>query len=103
MIHRFTLILGLVLLSATAPALAQTPQLTTVWPHGGKAGTSVAARIEGANLGPTTSVWVGGKGITAKMGAPAKDGNSVPVTLQIAADAPPGPREVLAVSPKGAS
>src|SRR5437667_1464511 len=103
MTHGFTFVLGLVLVAATTPALAQTPQLTTVWPPGGKAGSSVAARIEGANLAPTTSVWVGGKGVTVKMGAPAKDGNSVPMTLQIAADATPGPREVRAVSPKGAS
>lgn len=77
--------------------------LTAVWPPGGTAGSRVEARVEGANLGGATAALVSRPGVKAQVGAPAADGSSLPVTLEIAPDAAPGPYELRIVSPKGVS
>jgi len=63
----------------------------------------VQARIEGANLGGVTKALISGQGVKAQIGAPATDGNSVPLTLEIAPNAAPGPYEVRVIAPKGGS
>src|SRR3989442_1738579 len=57
-------------LLAVEGAIAQSPQVTTVWPPGGMRGTKVAARIEGSGLGAVTSVLVAGRGVAVNMGQP---------------------------------
>ncbi len=83
-------------------ARAQAPQITAVWPPGGTMGSKVSARIEGENLGGATAVFIGGRGVSLKPGE-SKDPKILPINLDIASDAAPGPHEVRIVTPKGVS
>jgi hypothetical protein len=87
-------------LSANA-AVAQAPSINAVWPPGGMRGSKVTARIEGGNLAGFQSVLVSGVGVKATPAA--GDGGQVPVTLEIAPDAGPGPYEVRVTTAKGVS
>jgi hypothetical protein len=97
-----------ILLSATTTVsllaichLAQAQAISACWPPGAAPGSKVEARLEGSNIGAASMVLIGGTGVKATMGAPNKDGNSVPVTLEVASDARPGYREIRLVTPKG--
>jgi hypothetical protein len=80
---------------------AQAPSINAVWPPGGMRGSKVTARIEGGNLAGFQSMLVSGVGVKAT--AAAGDGGQVPVTLEIAPDAGPGPYEVRVTTAKGVS
>ena len=82
---------------------AQAPQLVAVFPPGGAVGTKVSARIEGANLAGATSILISEPGVTIQNTGDGKDAGAIPVTLDVASDAMPGPREIRVITPKGAS
>jgi hypothetical protein len=86
---------------ALSPAGAQ--NVANVWPPGAPRGSKTTVRIEGAALAGAKQVLVSGRGIKATMGEVAKDGNSIPLALDVAADAGPGPYEVRVVTPAGLS
>ncbi len=87
----------------SSAAVAQAPELVAVWPPAGVRGQSVQAVIQGKNLAKFTSVLVGGAGVKVIAGAPAADGNSLPVTIETAPGAAPGAREVRVMTPTGLS
>src|SRR5687767_7711219 len=96
---------ALILLACVPASVAgaQAPQISAVWPPGGTVGTKVEARIEGANLSGASLALIAEQGVTIKIAGPGKDANSLPVTLDIASDAAPGPREIRVITPKGGS
>src|SRR5579862_9738797 len=94
--HR-RLVVVLLLLMAAPRCRAQEPQIADVWPPGGERGSKVAARVEGGNLAGAKTVLISGHGVQAHMDTPAKDGGSIPLTLDIASDAAPGPYDVRVV------
>lgn len=98
---RFTVLLSALAVLALR-ADAQAPQVNAVWPPGGMRGTKVAARVEGGNLTGVQSVLVSGTGVKATIGT-GGDGGKIPLSLEIAADAGPGPYEVRVTTTKGVS
>jgi hypothetical protein len=94
---------ALILLLTGGAAAAQAPQVAAVWPPGGMRGGKVEARVDGANLAGATAVHVSGAGVKAALGAPAPDGKTAPLTLEVASDAGPGPYEVRVQTGKGVS
>ncbi|MEP6756211.1 MAG: hypothetical protein ABJA67_11975 [Chthonomonadales bacterium] len=84
-------------------ALAQAPQALDIFPPGGTLASHVDAQLEGSVLLGASSVVISGTGVKVALGAPATDGNSVPLKVDIAADAAPGPYEVRVITPKGVS
>src|SRR5438128_1242509 len=101
--RRRFLILPVLLLLPALKSTAQAPQIGAIWPPGGMRGGKATVRIEGGALGGAKALMVSGKGVQVQMGAPSADGNSLPITLDIAPDAGPGPYEVRVVTAKGAS
>lgn len=95
------LTLSAVLLLA-APAAAQTPQVTEIFPPGLKAGTSREAIAAGTGLAGVTGVLVeeGGLKVEAR---PGGDAAKRPLRLTVDANAQPGPREIRLVTPTGVS
>jgi hypothetical protein len=100
---RLKLLIAIITLaSAHRAADAQAPQVNAVWPPGGMRGGKVSARVEGGNLTGVQSVLVSGKGVTVTQGT-GGDGGHIPLTLDIAPDAGPGPYEVRVTTSKGVS
>jgi hypothetical protein len=100
MLTRFILTLAL----ASAPCLAQQvtlplPRLLTVFPMGGKAGTSVEVTITGEHLEDVSALTFSSPKITAKPVAGAENKFSV----NIAADAPVGVYDARVMSRLGVS
>jgi hypothetical protein len=100
---RTTLVFLALLFAQRGRARAQAPQIGAVWPPGGMRGAKVAANVEGANLAGATSVLISGKGVKAQLGSPVTNAASIPLTLDIAPDAGPGPYEVRVITPLGVS
>lgn len=102
---RFRLLLSLsslcLLAAPHVPARAQ--NIADVWPPGAPRGGKATVRIEGSGFGGAKGVLVSGRGVKAVMGAAAADGNSIPLSLEVAADAGPGPYEVRVVTAAGLS
>ena len=103
---------SLALLSLATSALAQIPvaQLGSVFPPGGKQGTTVEVTIAGTDLDDVDKLVFGHAGITAapKMTTPTElektpKAMAGQFTVQIAADVPPGVYEVAAVGRFGMS
>jgi sugar lactone lactonase YvrE len=69
------------------------PAITGISPFFADRGTSVNATISGTGLGGVTSVTLSGTGATAVIAGAVND-TSVPVTINVSADAVPGPRLV---------
>jgi hypothetical protein len=100
---RTTLVFLALLFAQRGRARAQAPQIGAVWPPGGTRGAKVVANVEGANLAGATSVLISGKGVKAQLGSPVTNAASIPLTLDIAPDAGPGPYEVRVITPLGVS
>src|SRR5688500_10495687 len=108
-IHR---LLPLALLSLAPcwmiPSAAQDLKITelvdlgTVYPMGGQQGRTVAVSLIGDYLDGASSLFVGGKGVTARSVAPVNR-NEARAELQIAPDAAPGPRLVRVAGSYGIS
>lgn len=99
----------LVAVAGTAWGQFATPQLTSLWPPGGRQGTSVEVTLAGSGLEGVQKLWFSHPGITAQPKQtpetewePARpiDGQFI---VQIAADVPSGLYEVRAVGPLGLS
>ena len=89
-------------LGAAAPAAAQAPNVTHVFPPGGQTGTKAAVTVAGGNLQGATALLVSGTGVKAQI-TKNTEGGALPVELEIAPDAVPGMREVRVVTPRGSS
>jgi hypothetical protein len=92
---------ALCLLASISPAAAQ--NIADVWPPGAHRGSKATVRVEGSALAGAKQVLISGHGVKVTMGEVAKDGNSIPLSLDVAADAGPGPYEVRIVTPAGLS
>lgn len=100
----------LALTSSIAFAQLPTPSLSSIFPPGGKQGSTVEAQITGANLDDSEKLVFSHPGITAqpKMSEPS-DFSPTPTkvpdrfSITIAADVPPGVYEVRHVSRYGAT
>jgi hypothetical protein len=87
------------------PLEAPLPLLTSVFPAGGRRGTTVQVVATGTDLGgdvAATSVWVSGKGVAGKVTA-FKDPTHTTVELTIAPDADLTEREIRLITAGGVS
>ena len=90
------------LIGLAAPAHAQAPAVSFVYPAGVKTGGSGTVAVNGGNLNGATSVMVEGQGVTATIKDAANAG-AIQLQLDVAANATPGVREVRVVTPRGVS
>src|SRR5687767_1701667 len=90
------------IIGLAAPAHAQAPAVSFVYPAGVKTGGSGTVAINGGNLNGATSVMVEGQGVTATVKDAANAG-ALQLQLDVAANATPGLREVRVVTPRGVS
>src|SRR5207247_1530902 len=97
------LIAFLMALALPEMAFAQAPQIAAIFPPGGQLGSRVTARIEGVNLAGANAIIISEPGVQVKATGDGKDANGIPISLDIASDAAPGPREIRVITPKGAS
>ncbi len=97
----FTASLAFCLASLTQTGRAQ--NIADVWPPGAPRGGKATVQIEGSGFVGAKAALISGQGVKAQIGAPAANGNSIPLTLDIAPDAAPGPYEVRVVTPGGLS
>lgn len=81
-------------------AVAQAPSIGFVFPTGGPAGSSQPVTVNGGNLQGAKDVLLSGQGVRATI-ADASNAAALSLTLEIAADAVPGPREMRVVTPGG--
>jgi len=88
-----------VLLLGQPPAPAG-PTITGIEPASGLQGSTVDAVITGTNLEGATEVSFSGEGVTAKVREGGTD-TTLPITITIAADAPPGERTFTVTTPAG--
>ena len=87
------------LLTLVMPAYAQLqiPRLNSIFPCGGKQGTTVDTVIAGGELTDATGLYFSHPGITAKPAGPGK------FKVAIAKDVPLGPYDVRVITPLGLS
>jgi hypothetical protein len=90
------------LIGLAAPAHAQAPAVSYVYPAGVKTGGSGTVAVNGGNLNGATSVMIEGQGVTATIKDAANAG-AITLQLDVAANATPGMREVRVVTPRGVS
>ncbi len=79
---------------------ARAPTITGISPSSGRQGSTIQATISGTNLSGATSVSFSGAGVTAVLGTGGSN-TALPITLTIAADAPPGARTFSVTTPAG--
>jgi hypothetical protein len=107
------------LVTLAAPAFAQAPQVSHVFPPGVRRGAAATVILMGENLKPESRILVSGEGIAAAVVAPpsvgsseqaaagdkkpAEAGKALSVRLEVAPDAAPGVRELRVLGPNGAS
>lgn len=84
------------------PAAAQSPSVGFVFPAGAQAGAKATVTVNGGNLQGATALLLSGEGVKANITNNA-NGGSLPVELEIASTAAPGPREMRIVTPRGTS
>ena len=94
--HILTLVC-LFALTASAHAQLQTPRLNSIFPCGGKQGTTVDCVLAGGDLNDATALYFSHPGITAQPTGPGK------FKVAIAKDVPVGPYDVRVVTPLGLS
>ncbi|HZP80855.1 MAG TPA: hypothetical protein VFB21_04385, partial [Chthonomonadaceae bacterium] len=99
-----SLLLSLCLwLALAASARAQSPELLSAYPAGGRRGTTVALTLRGHHLQNVTAVLVSGKGVRAAFAPGNQDERNLPLRLTIAPDAPLGPYELRVATARGGS
>jgi hypothetical protein len=76
------------------------PTITAIEPQSGLQGSTVEAIISGANLEGATEVSFSGEGVTATIREGGTD-TTLPITITIAEDAPPGERTFTVTTPAG--
>src|SRR5450631_3712582 len=94
--HFFT-VAFLLAFSTAAHAQLQIPRLNSIFPCGGKQGTTVDTVIAGGELTDATGLYFSHPGITAKPAGPGK------FKVAIAKDVPLGPYDVRVITPLGLS
>lgn len=88
--------------ASAAPAAAQAPALTGIFPPGGTAGSTVTATVSGSNLAEGQAVFVSGAGVKAEL-APGGNASTLALKLTLEPKAEVGVREVRIVTKKGVS
>ena len=101
-IHILPKLAGAALAVLAAPALAQSPTLTHVYPPGIQAGQKAAVTLAGANLQEATRVLVEGAGVEFKI-TDSKNAGALAAEITVAAGVPAGVREVRVISKRGTS
>lgn len=99
--RQLPLCLGLVL-GVLAPAYAQAPSVSGVFPAGGQAGSTVECSLTGANLADAQAVLVSGAGVQVEKAAGGTATNC-PIKLRLDPAAEVGVREIRVVTKQGAS
>jgi hypothetical protein len=91
------LLLGLTLL--IRPVLAELPsaRLLTIFPAGGKAGSTVEVTVTGRDLDESKRIWASHPGISAVLKSPNT------FTVRIGADVPPGTYDLCVIGKFGVS
>lgn len=89
-------------LCSGGPAAAQVPNVASIFPPGGQAGTRQTITLAGGNLQGTTQILASGAGVEYQI-TKNTEGGSLPVDISIAADALPGLRELRVATPRGTS
>lgn len=89
-------------LGLSAPASAQVPAVSFVFPSGGQVGTTPTVTVGGSNLQGATAILVSGEGVQAAI-KDASNGGALQLNLTIAPNAVPGMREIRVITPRGSS
>jgi hypothetical protein len=93
---------AVILLAGAAPAFAQAPGVTSLFPAGGQVGTVVEAAVTGSNLADVQALLVSGRGVQIER-LPGGSATACPVKLTIAPNAEAGTREIRLVTRNGVS
>jgi sugar lactone lactonase YvrE len=78
------------------------PQITSISPFYGSQGSAVSATVSGTGLGGVTAVTVSGTGVTASLPG-GGSATTLPITINISADAAASPRSLTLSTSTGAS
>lgn len=97
MLRQFIALISLTFAASTAHAQLQIPRLNSIFPCGGKQGTTVECALAGGDLNDATGLYFSHPGITAQ---PAGAGK---FKVAIASEVPVGPYDVRVITPLGLS
>lgn len=95
--HRILSLCGVLILAAQCHAQLQIPRLNSIYPCGGKQGTTVECVLSGGDLNDAVELYFSHPGLTARHIEKSK------FAITIAPDAPLGPHDVRVVTPLGLS